>query len=134
MKGPVAGLRSRGQLLADCDVILLPKPLPQDLADMREGQVLWGWRHCVQNEDITQLGVDWRLTVIAFEAMHHWPDYGSFPLHLFPEIRVRGKGGRDRTVKIDHEAARRVDRYLRVRAGHEQAYRLGLWPGTGGRG
>ena len=31
------------------------------------------------------------------------------------EIRVRGKGGRDRTVRIGHEAARRVDRYLRVR-------------------
>jgi site-specific recombinase XerD len=50
------------------------------------------------------------------------------------EIRVRGKGGRDRTVRIDHEAARRLDRYLRARAGHEQAYRLGLWLGTGGRG
>jgi len=50
------------------------------------------------------------------------------------EIRVRGKGGKDRTVKIDHEAARRVDRYLRVRARHQQAYRLGLWLGTGGRG
>jgi integrase len=50
------------------------------------------------------------------------------------EIRVRGKGGRDRTVKIDHEAARRVGRYLRVRAGHEQAHWLGLWLGTGGRG
>ncbi len=31
------------------------------------------------------------------------------------EIYVRGKGGKDRTVRIDHEAARRVDRYLRVR-------------------
>ncbi len=50
------------------------------------------------------------------------------------EVYVRGKGGRDRTVRIDHEAARRVDRYLRVRAGHEQSYRLGLWLGTGGRG
>ena len=50
------------------------------------------------------------------------------------EIHVRGKGGRDRTVRIDPEAARRVDRYLRVRARHEQAYRLGLWLGTGGRG
>jgi integrase/recombinase XerD len=50
------------------------------------------------------------------------------------EIRVRGKGGRDRTVKIDHEAARRVDRYLRVRARHEQAHRLGLWLGAGDRG
>jgi len=50
------------------------------------------------------------------------------------EIRVRGKGGRDRTVRIDHEAARRVDRYLRVRARHGQAYRMGLWLGTHGRG
>jgi integrase/recombinase XerD len=50
------------------------------------------------------------------------------------EIHVRGKGGRDRTVRIDHEAARRLDRYLRVRAGHEQSYGRGLWLGTGSRG
>ena len=79
----VAGLRTRDQLLADCDVILIPKPLPQDLAEMREGQVLWGWPHCVQNEDITQLGIDRRLTLIAFEAMNHWSDDGSFNLHVF---------------------------------------------------
>jgi alanine dehydrogenase len=81
----VAGVRSRGQLLADCDVILLPKPLPDDLAGMREGQVLWGWPHCVQNEDIAQLGIDRRLTLIAFEAMHHWSGDGSFHLHVFHE-------------------------------------------------
>ena len=79
----VAGLRTRDQLLADCDVILVPKPVPQDLAEMREGQVLWGWPHCVQNEDITQLGIDRRLTLIAFEAMNHWSDDGSFNLHVF---------------------------------------------------
>ena len=45
------------------------------------------------------------------------------------EIRVRGKGGRERTVRISHEAARRVDRYLRVRSGHELAYRPELWLG-----
>jgi site-specific recombinase XerD len=37
------------------------------------------------------------------------------------EIRVRGKGGREPTVRIGHEAARRLDRYLRARAGHELA-------------
>ena len=83
LAGHVAGVRSRQQLLADCDVILLPKPLPDDLAGMRAGQVLWGWPHCVQNEDITQLGVDRRLTLIAFEAMHHWSGDGSFHLHVF---------------------------------------------------
>src|SRR5262249_59948239 len=30
LAGRVAGLRSRDRLLADCDVLLLPKPLPQD--------------------------------------------------------------------------------------------------------
>jgi len=79
----VAGVRTREQLLADCDVILLPKPLPQDLAEMRKGQVLWGWPHCVQNEDITQLGIDRQLTLIAFEAMNHWAGDGSFSLHVF---------------------------------------------------
>jgi alanine dehydrogenase len=85
LAGLVAGVRGRGELLAGCDVIVLPKPLPDDLADMREGQVLWGWPHCVQNEDITQLAVDRRLTLIAFEAMHHWSGDGSFHLHVFHE-------------------------------------------------
>ena len=83
LAGFVAGLRTRDQLLADCDVLLLPKPLPQDLEELGEGQVLWGWPHCVQNEEITQLGVDRRLTLIAFEAMNHWSGDGSFSLHVF---------------------------------------------------
>jgi alanine dehydrogenase len=83
LAGFVAGLRTRGQLLADCDVLLVPKPLSQDLEELREGQVLWGWPHCVQNEEITQLGVDRRLTLIAFEAMNHWSGDGSFSLHVF---------------------------------------------------
>jgi len=83
LAGWVGGIRSRDQLLADCDVIVLPKPLAQDLRQMREGQVLWGWPHCVQNSDITQLDIDRRLTLIAFEAMHHWSRDGSFNLHVF---------------------------------------------------
>jgi alanine dehydrogenase len=79
----VAGLRTRAQLFAACDVILLPKPQHEDLAQMREGQVLWGWPHCVQDAKITQLSVDQRLTLIAFEAMNHWSADGSFSLHVF---------------------------------------------------
>ena len=83
LAGQVAAMRTRDRLLADCDVILLPKPLPQDLVGMRENQVLWGWPHCVQNEEITQLAIDRRLTLIAFEAMQHWSGDGSFHLHVF---------------------------------------------------
>jgi alanine dehydrogenase len=83
LAGQVAGCRTREQLVADCDVILLPKPLPADLSELREGQVLWGWPHCVQNQEITQLSIDRRLTLIAFEAMNHWSGDGSFSLHVF---------------------------------------------------
>jgi alanine dehydrogenase len=79
----VAGLRTRAQLAADCDVILLAKPLPGDLTSLGEGQVLWGWPHCVQSKEITQLAVDRGLTMIAFEAMNHWTADGGFSLHVF---------------------------------------------------
>ena len=45
------------------------------------------------------------------------------------EITVRGKGGRARVVRISHEAARALDRYLRVRSKHAQAWRRELWLG-----
>ena len=45
--------------------------------------MLWGWPHCVQDEEITQLGIDRRLTLIAFEAMNYWSADGSFSLHVF---------------------------------------------------
>ena len=49
------------------------------------------------------------------------------------EITVRGKGGKDRIVKIGHQAARSLDRYLRVRSRHAQAWRPQLWLGAGNR-
>jgi alanine dehydrogenase len=79
----VAGLRSRAELVAECDVILLPKPQTADLAEMRAGQILWGWPHCVQDEELTQVSIDRRLTLIAFEAMNYWAPDGSFSLHVF---------------------------------------------------
>ena len=79
----VAGIRTRNQLVAECDVILLPKPQAEDLASLRPGQTLWGWPHCVQDEKLTQIAVDRRLTLIAFEAMNHWTNEGSFNLHVF---------------------------------------------------
>jgi alanine dehydrogenase len=79
----VGGLRSRRQLMTECDVCVLPKPTADDLADLREGKVLWGWPHCVQDEAITQLAIDRRLTVIAWEAMHHWSDDATYKVHVF---------------------------------------------------
>ena len=49
------------------------------------------------------------------------------------EITVRGKGGKDRIVKIGHQTARSLDRYLRVRSRHAQAWQPQLWLGAGDR-
>jgi integrase/recombinase XerD len=49
------------------------------------------------------------------------------------EITVCGKGGKDRIVKIGHQAARSLDRYLRARSRHAQARRPQLWLGAGNR-
>ena len=50
------------------------------------------------------------------------------------QIRIRGKGGTARTVKIGHQAARSLDRYLRARARHPQSWRPQLWLGVNNRG
>ncbi|MGV0794356.1 N(5)-(carboxyethyl)ornithine synthase [Mycolicibacterium sp. XJ1819] len=83
LAGLVGGIRTREQLIADCDVILLPKVEAPDLTEFRVGQVVWGWPHCVQNTGLTQVAIDRRLTLIAFEAMNHWQADGGFGLHVF---------------------------------------------------
>jgi integrase len=50
------------------------------------------------------------------------------------EITVRGKGGKARIVRISHQTAVTLDRYIRVRARHAQAYRPQLWLGVDNRG
>jgi alanine dehydrogenase len=79
----VGGLLSRDELLTRCDVILLPKPLAADLETLRPGQVVWGWPHCVQDREMTQLAIDRRVTLIAWEAMNHWTRDGHFSVHVF---------------------------------------------------
>ena len=64
-------------------MIVLPKPTGHDIAGLRDGQVLWGWPHCVQDHAVTQMAIDRRLTLIAWEAMNHWTAGGSFGVHVF---------------------------------------------------
>jgi len=79
----VGRIAPRDQVIADADVVLLPKPQAEDVRGLRDGQVLWGWPHLVQDAEMTQLAIDKRLTVIAFEAMQHWGSDGAFGLHVF---------------------------------------------------
>ncbi len=79
----VAGFASRSEILAGSDVVLLPKPQHEDVAALGPGQVLWGWPHCVQDTELTQLAIDRELTLIAFETMNHWTRDGAVGLHVF---------------------------------------------------
>ncbi|QXQ12252.1 N(5)-(carboxyethyl)ornithine synthase [Paeniglutamicibacter sp. Y32M11] len=79
----VGRIATRSEIFASADIILLPKPQLADLQEMRVGQTLWGWPHCVQDTALTQLAIDKKLTLIAFEAMNHWGSDGSFGLHVF---------------------------------------------------
>src|ERR1700754_1371025 len=83
LAGLVGGIGTRDQLVAECDVILLPKIQAEDLAELNVGQIVWGWPHCVQDSVLTQIAIDRRLTIIAFEAMNHWQPDGGFALHVF---------------------------------------------------
>jgi len=79
----VARILPRADVIAAADVVLLPKPQAADVRELRDGQVLWGWPHLVQDRELTQLCIDKRLTAIAFEAMQHWGSDGTFGLHVF---------------------------------------------------
>jgi alanine dehydrogenase len=79
----VAGLRSREEIIETSDVVLLPKPTLADMESLRDGQVLWGWPHAVQDPELTQICIDKRLTLIAWEAMNHWAPSGGFAVHVF---------------------------------------------------
>jgi site-specific recombinase XerD len=75
-----------------------------------------------------------RLSEMAGIRYHPGDSYRSDVDLAAREVTVRGKGGKSRTVKLSHEAARRLDRYLRARSGHELAWRPELWLGEGTRG
>ena len=83
LRGQVGGILPRDEVIASCDVILLPKPTLADVEQLRDGQILWGWPHFVQDPVLTQLAVDKRLTLIAWEAMNYWSTSGSFIVHVF---------------------------------------------------
>jgi N5-(carboxyethyl)ornithine synthase len=74
---------ARDSLLDECELIVLPKPMPQDIMRMKRGQILFGWPHSVQQLQIAQLAIDRRISVIAWEAMNTWSSHGEKLMHVF---------------------------------------------------
>ncbi|TDR18276.1 N(5)-(carboxyethyl)ornithine synthase [Marinicella litoralis] len=77
------GIATREEILADIGNAIIAKPVTADLQDMREGGILWGYTHCVQQQDITQTAIDRKLTLIAFEDMFVWSPTGQIGRHTF---------------------------------------------------
>ncbi len=78
--GRVAG---REEILTGFDCVLMPKPVATDLSEVRDGIVVWGWPHCVQQKEITQISIDKKLTLIAWEEMFTWNKAGEKNMHTF---------------------------------------------------
>ncbi len=128
-----AGTAKRGDLLASSDVVLLPKPLEDDLEEFQQGGILWGWPHCVQQREITQLAIDRKLTLIAWEAMFSWKGDVK-EMHIFDRnnemagycgvIHALGLAGKDglyggpaRACVISHGSVSRGAIYALLRRG-----------------
>lgn len=77
------GIASRAELLGDLGAVVLPKPCLDDLQALRVGGMLWGWPHCVQSRALTQVAIDRKQTLIAFEEMFVWGPNGHTGRHTF---------------------------------------------------
>ncbi|MBK7631738.1 MAG: N(5)-(carboxyethyl)ornithine synthase [Ignavibacteriales bacterium] len=77
------GIASRKEILTDIGNVILAKPVLADFKELREGGILWGYPHCVQQFDHTQAAIDRRQTLIAFEDMFVWGPGGQVGRHTF---------------------------------------------------
>jgi len=74
---------SRKDILHNFDCVIIPKPSTRDLRHVHEGAIIWGWPHCVQQKEITQIAIDRKLTLIAWEEMFKWSKTGDKNMHIF---------------------------------------------------
>jgi len=79
----VGGIATRSELLATSDVVIAAKPVLEDLQELHEGGILWGYPHCAQQNAITQIAIDRKQTLIAFEDMFVWKPNGEAGRHTF---------------------------------------------------
>ncbi len=68
------GIASRHDLLTKIGTVIINKPVLADLEELCIGGTLWGYVHCVQQRDITQIAIERKQTLIAFEDMFVWSD------------------------------------------------------------
>ncbi|MDB4582203.1 N(5)-(carboxyethyl)ornithine synthase [Draconibacterium sp.] len=83
MSDQSGGVATRHELLANIGNVILAKPVLADFEELREGGILWGYPHCVQQRSHTQAAIDRKQTLIAFEDMFVWGPNGQIGRHTF---------------------------------------------------
>jgi N5-(carboxyethyl)ornithine synthase len=83
MCGQISGVASRSELLSKMDAVIIAKPVLEDLEELKQGGILWGYHHCVQQTAFTQLAIERKQTLIAFEDMFIWGPNGEIGRHSF---------------------------------------------------
>lgn len=74
-------LMDRKSLLRDSKAILITKPVVEDFEDIQSGSIVLGWLHSVQHSIITQIAIEKKLTLIAWENMYYQGERDL--LHIF---------------------------------------------------
>lgn len=77
------GVASREFILSELGAAIIAKPVLSDLEELKKGGLIWGYPHCTQQEEITQVAIDRKLTLIAFEDMFVWTPNGNMGRHTF---------------------------------------------------
>ena len=83
MSDQSGGVATRHEILANIGNVILAKPVLADFEELREGGILWGYPHCVQQRSHTQAAIDRKQTLIAFEDMFVWGPNGQIGRHTF---------------------------------------------------
>jgi alanine dehydrogenase len=71
----------RRKLMRETAAVLITKPIIEDFEEMQDGALIWGWLHSVQQRYIAQLGIDKKLTLVAWENMYF--ESGRELIHTF---------------------------------------------------
>lgn len=77
------GVATRSEILKDMGNVIIAKPILADLKEVKKGGIIWGYPHCAQQKEITQIAIDKKLTLIAFEDMYMWHANGQKGRHTF---------------------------------------------------
>ncbi|MBU1881006.1 N(5)-(carboxyethyl)ornithine synthase [bacterium] len=93
LAGLCGRLADREQILKESDIVLISKPLLKDFQSIKENGIHWGWAHVVQQEDLAQVAIDNKLTLITWESMNTSTPSGRLSHIFYKNNEIAGYAG-----------------------------------------